>query len=336
MLIARAGDDLVGAYPFSVYATQGISTDPGYYGIRRAPYSANHAINGFAAAHPEYRGMGTTATIAGLLGDTLFVAQVGDSRAYLIRDGVARQITKDQSLMQKLIEAGEITEEEAQQSDRRNIILQALGPDVNVKVDLTHQKVRRGDTLVLCSDGLSGQVPRDTIAQVVSEDEDLMMVCKRLIDLANEEGGPDNITVIAARFEGALIEAENGDEVGHRVYPLPDTGQVPAATPPASSDAVTEEVAVRRRPTTPLSIDAMAQEGALPTAGASRHDGLLTNDALVPATPPIVSARRRSTGIFIALVLLLLMILGAAWFLFRAAEKVTAPADTTHVSGAAV
>mgnify|MGYP003347948705 CR=1 FL=1 len=103
---------------------------------------------GSAAEHPENRGMGTTATIAGILGDTLFLAQVGDSRGYLIRRGVAQQITKDQSLMQKLVEAGELTAEEAEVSDRRNIILQALGPESTVKVDLTHQQVRRGDVLV--------------------------------------------------------------------------------------------------------------------------------------------------------------------------------------------
>src|SRR6185436_14102976 len=98
--------------------------------------TANEQINAYAASHPEYRGMGTTATIAGLLGDTLYLAQVGDSRAYIVRAGVARQITKDQSLMQKLIEAGELTEEEAKLSERRNIILQALGPEPYVKVDL--------------------------------------------------------------------------------------------------------------------------------------------------------------------------------------------------------
>ena len=97
--------------------------------LKRATAVANTQIHSFALEHPEFRGMGTTATIAGVLGDTLYLAQVGDSRAYLVRDGLARQITKDQSLMQKLIEAGEITEEEAEQSERRNIILQALGPE---------------------------------------------------------------------------------------------------------------------------------------------------------------------------------------------------------------
>ena len=117
--------------------------------LKRAAQTANQMIHGYATSHQEYRGMGTTATIAGLLADTLYLAQVGDSRGYLVRDGVAKQITKDQSLMQKLIEAGELTEEEAAQSERRNIILQALGPDPKVKVDLTHQELRRGD--LLCS-----------------------------------------------------------------------------------------------------------------------------------------------------------------------------------------
>ena len=114
--------------------------------IKRATATANAEIHAFAIEHPEFRGMGTTATVAGVLGDTVYLAQVGDSRAYLVRGGVAAQITKDQSLMQKLVEAGELTPEEAEQSERRNIILQALGPEPNIKVDLTAQQLRRGDT----------------------------------------------------------------------------------------------------------------------------------------------------------------------------------------------
>src|SRR4029077_7783672 len=94
------------------------------HALKAATKSANEQIHNYASHHAEYRGMGTTATIAGLLGDTLYIAQVGDSRAYLVRDGVAQQITKDQSLMQRLVEAGELTEEEAERSERRNIILQ--------------------------------------------------------------------------------------------------------------------------------------------------------------------------------------------------------------------
>jgi PPM family protein phosphatase len=187
--------------------------------LKAAAESANARIHRYAAEHPENRGMGTTATIAGFLGDTLYLVQVGDSRAYLVRDGVARQLTKDQSLMQKLVEAGEMTAEEAEVSERRNIILQALGPEPMVKVDLTYQQVRRGDTLVLCSDGLSGQMRGEDIARIVSGTQDLAVACKRMIDLANENGGPDNITVVAVRFEGSgLSVAASGEGVGHQVY----------------------------------------------------------------------------------------------------------------------
>ena len=190
--------------------------------LKGSAETANNRIFAYALEHPENRGLGTTATVAGLLGDTLFLAQVGDSRAYLIRDGVARQITKDQSLMQRLIEAGELTPDEAERSERRNIILQALGPEPTVKIDLTYQKLRRGDTLVLCTDGLSGLVRKEEIAEVVASQPDLVEVCRDLIDRANENGGPDNITVIAARFEGTgLADAEPDDNVGHSVFLLP-------------------------------------------------------------------------------------------------------------------
>jgi serine/threonine protein phosphatase PrpC len=200
--------------------------------LRTAAESANAQIHSYAAAHPENRGMGSTATIAGLLDDTLYLAQVGDSRGYLVRDGVARQITRDQSLVQRLVEAGELTAEQAELSDRRNIILQALGPDPSVKIDLTHQQVKRGDVLILCSDGLSGQVRLDDFGSVVRTEGDLVRVCARLIEMANEAGGPDNITVIAARFDGdGLVSANSADEVAHRVFQLDSESRVTLQVP---------------------------------------------------------------------------------------------------------
>jgi protein phosphatase len=191
--------------------------------LKRATQSANQQIHSYATSHQEYRGMGTTATIAGFLDGVLYLSQIGDSRGYLIRDGEVRQITKDQSLMQKLIEAGELTEEEAAQSERRNIILQALGPEAQIKVDLTYQPICRGDILLLCSDGLSGQITKDDIHNVLTTEKDLVAGCKKLIDIANENGGPDNITVILARFEGeGLPEAGDEDDVGHRVFAVPE------------------------------------------------------------------------------------------------------------------
>ena len=197
--------------------------------VNRAAEMANSSIFHMAAGRPEFRGMGTTATIVTLLGDTIYLAQVGDSRAYLIREREAIQLTKDQSLMQKLIEAGELTEEEAQQSERRNIILQALGPEPIVRVDITHQRLRRGDVLVMCSDGLSGQVRAEEIAQAVDEEPDLAAACDRLIGLANDRGGPDNITVIAARFDGTGLQwPKASDEVGHRVFNFDRDAVAPA------------------------------------------------------------------------------------------------------------
>jgi len=209
--------------------------------LKAATEVANGTIHHYAGEHPELRGMGTTATIAGLLGDTLYLAQVGDSRAYLVRDGVAFQITKDQSLMQKLIEAGEITAEEAEMSDRRNIILQALGPEPIVKIDLTHQRVRRDDVLVLCSDGLSGLVRPEQIARVVTEESNPELAAERLVDLANSSGGPDNITVVIARFDGTgLHEAEPVDEVGHQVFDSPDLITPLSTSPVVRVDPVLE------------------------------------------------------------------------------------------------
>ncbi len=205
-------------------------TDEFVSALERATQTANSVIYRYATEHPEVRGMGTTATIAGLLSDTLYLAQVGDSRAYLVRDGQARQLTKDQSLIQKLVEAGELTEAQAEVSERRNIILQALGPEAHIKVDLTHQQVRRGDVLVLCSDGLSGLVRADDIARCVREEGDLLSACRRMVDMANDAGGPDNITVVGARFDGAGLAAPNEDDpVGHQLYERANTVEIPGA-----------------------------------------------------------------------------------------------------------
>jgi protein phosphatase len=277
--------------------------------IKRATAAANAHIHTFALEHPEYRGMGTTATVAGVLGDTIYVAQVGDSRAYLIRNGVGRQITKDQSLMQKLIEAGELTEAEAEQSERRNIILQALGPEATIKVDLTHQRVRRGDVLVLCSDGLSGQVRLDEITRIVTEESDLVSACKRLIDRANEMGGPDNITVIIARFDGeGLADPAASDDVGHRIFPLStDSGQTPAADRPLSQ-VTTSEMPVIRRTTRELPAEAFVLTSSIPDDRA---------------------ALRRSRGSLLALLFLLVFLAGAMWWVYRTAQQVVAP---QHIS----
>ena len=202
--------------------------------MKEAVELANQRIFAYAREHPDVRGMGTTVTAAGVFGDELYLTQIGDSRGYLVRNGVAFQLTRDQSLTQRLVDAGELTEEEAEQSERRNIILQALGPDPRVKVDLSRQRLRRGDTLILCSDGLSGLVRREEFAQMVTSSPDLPTLCSSLIDLANERGGPDNVTVVAVQFEGeGLPAADSADDAGYEVYHLPDPEVADPEPPPA-------------------------------------------------------------------------------------------------------
>src|SRR5919107_2093797 len=222
-LASAMAADLIYRHMATAWASDPASS-PGQfaYRMREAVELANSQIYSYARSHPEVRGMGTTVTAAGIFGGDLYLTQIGDSRAYLVRGSDAVQLTKDQSLMQRLVDAGELTEDEAEQSERRNIILQALGPDPRVKVDLTYQSVRRGDVLILCSDGLSGLVRREEFATYARDHTDLAALCSALIDLANSRGGPDNITVVAARFDGeGLGEPDGAEGVGYQAYPLP-------------------------------------------------------------------------------------------------------------------
>jgi protein phosphatase len=181
--------------------------------------SANRMIHDEGMSADAYRGMGTTATLAGLLGGNVYVAQVGDSRAYLARGGELTRLTRDQSLVQDMIDMGILSEEEAQ-SVPSNQILQALGVAPTVEPAVTYHELRRGDLLLLCSDGLSGVVSDAELRGAVADATECAAICDRLVALANERGGPDNITVIAARIDGDGIEtATTRDRIVARRYP---------------------------------------------------------------------------------------------------------------------
>ena len=214
--------------------------------LREAVELANLQIHNYAREHPEVRGMGTTATVAAIWRDHLYIAQIGDSRGYLVRHGEARQLTRDQSLTQRLVDVGELTEQEAEASERRNIILQALGPDALVKVDLSSQALQRGDVLIVCSDGLSNLVRRDDLAKAVTEEPDLVATCTRLVALANERGGPDNITIVAARFDGEGLPVVASDSAGY--HELVTSAERPALQPTAAIPAVHRVAPATPRP----------------------------------------------------------------------------------------
>ena len=190
-----------------------------------------------AKADRTRRGMGTTATIAALVDGVLFLGQVGDSRGYLLRGDKLVQVTRDQSLVNQLIEAGQLTEEEAETFEHNNIILQALGTAESVQVDLTYVELRKGDALLLCSDGLSGMVRNDEIREVLRTIDDPLEACRELTDRANQAGGHDNVTVVIARFEGEGLEPPTPDEVAdlkYRKYELPE-GSHPSSRPDPKS-----------------------------------------------------------------------------------------------------
>jgi serine/threonine protein phosphatase PrpC len=245
-LASAMAADLIYRHLATAWASDSPATAAQFaYRMKEAVELANGKLYSYAREHPEVRGMGTTVTAAGVLGSDLYLTQIGDSRAYLVRGAEAIQLTKDQSLMQRLVDAGELTEDEAEQSERRNIILQALGPDPRVKVDLTYQSIRRGDILILCSDGLSGLVRREEFASLAKQHPDLPALCSALIDLANARGGPDNITVVTARFDGqGLPEAADAEGVGYQSYELPSAGgqsEAESSHQPESTPATTSE-----------------------------------------------------------------------------------------------
>lgn len=187
--------------------------------LRDAVAEANRQLHELAARDSALHGMGTTVTAVGFLGDHLYLAQVGDSRAYLVRGGTARQITRDQSMVQELIDAGALTEEQASGSVHRHTILQAVGAEEEVLVDLTRQQARRGDMVIVCSDGLSGLMSPEEISEVTARFRDPSALCEALLEVAQTRGSPDNVTVAAAHLDGPGLDPPGPeDPVGHQPF----------------------------------------------------------------------------------------------------------------------
>lgn len=204
-----------------------------------------------ARADRTRRGMGTTSTIAALVDGRLFVAQVGDSRAYILRGDKFTQVSRDQSLVNQLIEAGQLTEEEAETFEHNNIILQALGTAETVQVDLTYVDLCKGDRLLVCSDGLSGMIRGDEMREVLLANREAFDACRELVDRANRAGGHDNITVIVAEFDGPQLKPPTPDQlVSYQKYALPEapvdtTVRAPAVTQRPYDDSPASEEASR-------------------------------------------------------------------------------------------
>ena len=189
--------------------------------LKSATHYANTAIHLRSQEDSRCAGMGATFTGAAVRGDNLDLVQVGDSRGYVIRKDQIRLATKDQSLVQQLVDVGQISESEAETHMFRNVILQALGAQSEVQPVTGRIRLRQDDLVLLCSDGLSGKLRAEDIQHiVVNSRNDLSKACDALIEEANNRGGEDNITVVLARFSGDDLEAPSTDRITIELPPL--------------------------------------------------------------------------------------------------------------------
>ena len=166
--------------------------------------TANRKLKEYAVAHQQMRGLGTTSVAAVILGRTLLVAHVGDSRLYIVGDEIT-QVTQDHSLVQEMVRLGQMDPQSAKNHPDKNIITRAVGVSEKVKIDIFERQLRAGEYIILCSDGLTNMVEDSVILQILHGAGSLSDKAERLIELANKNGGKDNITVI-------IIEP-NSDEV---------------------------------------------------------------------------------------------------------------------------
>lgn len=259
----------------------GLAADP-VAGLREAFVEANQRI------FQQGRGkMGTTGVAALFLHDRVMLANVGDSRAYLLRAGEAIQLTRDHSFVEEQVAAGVITADQARGSSYRNIITRALGHRPEVEVDLYHEQVMPGDRILLCSDGLYTQAEPREIAELGSA-ASLQHAVQSLIDIANERGGPDNITAVLV--EVVEVDSPNGAPAPGRTErlasaPAPRTAKLPAAAAPPGAPRTTR-----------------------------LHAAPQLRSATAPP-PPVAVPRRGPVIGLILMVLVALALLGAiAWF----------------------
>jgi PPM family protein phosphatase len=180
-------------------------TQPGWTAktkrLSTALHLANKNIFKSAEEHPDQHGMGATLTAAWIDGARLSIAHVGDSRAYLLRGGTLLQLTRDHSLVAEQVRRGMLTVAEAEESDMQSVLLRALGAQPEIEVDAEEHLLFPRDVLILCSDGLTRMVPEPEIAGVLQAETNPTRAAEELVALANERGGPDNITVLVVRLD---------------------------------------------------------------------------------------------------------------------------------------
>jgi serine/threonine protein phosphatase PrpC len=201
---SRMAVDLIAAYLAQAGLATAQKTADRSTDIADAIRKANAAIYEAAQTRPDYKGMGSTVVVVVFSGDKLCIGHVGDSRLYRLRAGTIEQLTKDHSVVQELVNRGLFTPEEARQSLAKNLVTRALGVDPTIEAETAAASVQPDDLYLLCSDGLTDVVTDEQITEILRRDgNDLDTAARLLIDRANEQGGPDNISVILVRASGS-------------------------------------------------------------------------------------------------------------------------------------
>lgn len=180
-----------------------ITPDAAEKWLEDAIESVNHKIKAYSEEHEECQGMGTTVVIAICTSNFVTIGHIGDSRIYMANDFGFKQLTEDHSLVNELVKSGQITEEQAEHHPRKNVLLKALGSEFSVTADIETLGFEQDNRILLCSDGLSNKVSKDEIASMKDFEGDWQDFCRNLVDLANERGGEDNITLAVVHYNGA-------------------------------------------------------------------------------------------------------------------------------------
>jgi protein phosphatase len=239
--------------------------------LRTIAKTANARIHRLAQTDSSRSGMGTTLTAALVEEDEVGLAHVGDSRAYLLRDGRLKLLTSDHSLVEELRRSGRLTDEQAEDHPQRSIITRALGPEREVEVDTMTYRARPGDVYLLCSDGLTTMLREERIEAVLSEAPSLDEAVERLVGEANDAGGRDNITVVAFRLDEAMVPAEAPEGatlVGPAAEEAGLTAEgVAAASRRSTADATAERVITPGRQRRGLGVAVKVLASVLVTVG---------------------------------------------------------------------
>ncbi len=294
-------------------AMQQESRGPIHQQLEEAVQRANLTVMNAARADNR-RGMGATLTAVFVHGAEAYIAEVGDSRAYLLRNGRLRQITRDQSLVQLMVDHGVMSPEEAKRSASKNVILQAMGLAADVRVAIARLELRRNDRFLLCSDGVTNEVGDDELKEILTGSAP-RAACDTMISLANERGGRDNSTVIVADLAGEGLELPDEFETVTSTYEVlkafeANLGSNPAMTPPPPLPSVNVPMspAIEALPDLPEDLPAPSTSAATAAAAGAAPAGPGETQKLARVSGPTWATVVLVAVVLVGLIALLLLL----------------------------